>query len=99
MKLPISIKFNIAMVVYILFCIPMILLSEQGLIPLSQKFFHISQFIAVVACFFTGCLFILKNRKASTPLKVYAVTSISLSAAWIGFVIFVILSLNFSPID
>lgn len=74
---------------YVLLCIPAILLAERFGVP--QAPFHITQFVATVACFVSAGWFLWRVRGVAVGARrTVAILAVSLSGLWLLFIAFVI---------
>lgn len=83
--------------VYALLCAPAILLAERYSWPQSPL--HATQFLAAFICFPSSLLFLWFSRDAQSGVRRLAVAAAILSAAWLAFVVYVLLTLDFSSMD
>jgi hypothetical protein len=84
--------------VYAALCAPAILLAERLAWP--QTLFHVTQFLAVALCLPASLLFLWRTRgSASGAQQSLAVVAAVLSGLWLSFVVFVLLTLDFSAMD
>lgn len=60
-SLPLSFKIQLFSGLYVLLCIPLILLAEKY--SFSEAPFHLTQLIAIISCFISGLVVLIKGRK------------------------------------
>lgn len=84
--------------VYAVACAPAILLAERFGWP--ESFFHITQFVAAVLCFLAAGLYLWSTRglRFDGRRRLAGVACV-LSGLWLAFVVYVLLTLDFSGID
>jgi ABC-type branched-subunit amino acid transport system permease subunit len=83
--------------IYALACAPAILLAEQ--LGLSQSFFHATQLVATILCFPAAAFFLWRTRGLRFNwARCLALVACVLSSLWLAFVIYVLLTLDFSAI-
>ena len=83
--------------IYALACAPAILLAER--LGWSQSFFHATQFVATILCVTVAPFFLWITRGLRFNwARWFALIACVLSGLWLAFVIYVLMSLDFSAI-
>ena len=78
---------------YALACAPAILIAErQGG---SQSWWHGTQLLATATCFVASLVFLWRTRGVSSWARPVAFTAVSMCFAWLAFVGYVLLPLDF----
>ena len=84
--------------IYAALCAPAILLAERLAWPQSP--FHVTQLLAVALCLPASLTFLWRTRGSPfTTQRWLAVTAAVLSGLWLSFVIYVLLTIDFSVMD
>lgn len=83
---------------YALACAPAILIAER--LGWSQSFFHITQLVATILCFPAAAFFLWQTRGLRcTWARGFAWGALGLSGLWLAFILYVLLSLDFSGME
>jgi len=84
--------------IYALACAPAILLAER--LGWSQSFFNITQLVATILCVPAAAFFLWLTRGLRFNwARCFALVACVLSSLWLVFVLYVLLSLDFSAIE
>lgn len=84
--------------IYALACAPAILLAER--LVWSQSFFHATQLVATILCVPAAAFFLWLTRGLRFNwARCFALVACVLCGLWLAFVLYVLLSLDFSAIE
>lgn len=84
--------------VYAALCAPAILVAER--LAWSQGPFHVTQLLAVALCFLSSLAFLWRTRRSPfSSQRWLALAAAVLSGLWLSFVVYVLLTLDFSAMD
>ena len=89
----ISRSFFLASGVFALLCAPLIVIAERFSLP--QWPLHASQFIAVLICLPASLIHLGRTRGERAPARWIAVAAALLATAWLGFIAYVVGTLDF----
>ncbi len=79
--------------IYALLCAPLILLAER--LSFSQSPLHASQFIAVLICLPASLAYLWGTRGQRAWTRRLAVVAAFLATAWLGFIVYVVGTVDF----